>query len=134
VNAQWTPGRSGCDSALLTAGCPSIEYVQFFAGLETDGFTGGDADLSTRARVAADTGLTWPNAEHAKATELNAITSGEGLLEAFKNSIDSRLSLGSRQACPLDDVVDDILLDQSVTPWCLELLACSQRSAGQMLL
>jgi hypothetical protein len=90
--------------------------VQLFAGLETNGFAGGDADLGTGAGIAADAGFARTDAEDAEAAEFDSVSCGESLLEAFEDGVDSRFSLGSRQACPLDDVMDNILLDQCRRP------------------
>jgi hypothetical protein len=89
-----------------------IQNVEFFAGLEANGFTGRDADFSAGARIAANACLPRPDAEHAKAPKFDAVARGESLLESFKDGVDSRLSLGARQACPFNHVMDNILLDQ----------------------
>ena len=86
--------------------------VQLFARLEANGFAWGDADLGAGARVAADAGFAGTDAEDAEAPELDAIAGSESVFQTFEDCIDGCLSLGSRQACPFDHVVDNILLDQ----------------------
>lgn len=93
-----------------------IEHVQFFAGLEADGFAGGDADLGAGAWVAANACLAGAHAEDAKSAQLNAIASGQCLLQTLKNGVDSGFGLGARQSGTFNDVMDDILFDQSVCP------------------
>jgi len=90
--------------------------MQFFAGLEPDGFARCDAYLGPGAGIAADAGLAGANAEDAEAAKFDAIACCQGLLEPLKDGVDSRFSLGTRQACPLDDVMDNILLDQCRSP------------------
>jgi len=94
------------------AGGTGIECVEFFSRLEPNGFAGRNAHLGASAWIASDAGLTGTNAEDAKAAQFNAIAGGQGLLQSFEDGIDSCFSLGSGQACPLNDVMDNILLDQ----------------------
>jgi hypothetical protein len=90
--------------------------LQFLAGFEPHRFAGGDADFLAGARVAADTGLARADAENAEAAQFNAITCRESLFEPLEYGIHGSFSLGSRQACPLNDVMDNILLDQCRSP------------------
>ena len=89
-----------------------IQGVQLFAGLKANGFAGSDADFSAGARIAADAGFARPDTEDAEAAQFDSIACGKRLLESFEDGVDGRFSFGSRQACPLDDMVDNILLDQ----------------------
>lgn len=101
-------------SAAFRRAC--IQGVQFLAGFKTDGFTGSDADFSPGSRVAPDAGLAGPDAEDAEAAQLDPVASGESVFEPLEHCIHRCLRLGSRQACPLDDVMDNILLDQCRRP------------------
>lgn len=55
----------------------SVESVQLFAGLEANGFAGGDADLGAGAGIATDSGFPWTDAEDAEAAELDAVSGGK---------------------------------------------------------
>jgi hypothetical protein len=102
------------ESAAL--GSFGIEGVQLFAGLEANGFAGGDADLGAGAGITADAGFTGANAEDTESAEFDAVTGGKSGFETFKDGIDGSLGLGSRQACPFYHVMDNILLDQCRRP------------------
>ena len=86
--------------------------MELFAGFEANGLSRGNADLGSGAWIAADAGLARTDAEDAEAAQFDAITGGEGGFEAFEDGVNGRLGFGSRQACPLDHVMDNILLDQ----------------------
>jgi hypothetical protein len=89
-----------------------VEDVEFFSGLETNSFAGCDADFSASTGVTADAGFSRSNAEDAEAAQFDAIPCGESLLESLEDGVYRCLSFGPRQACPLDHVMDNILLDQ----------------------
>jgi len=72
-----------------------FDALQFFAGLEADGFAGRDADFFAGARVAADAGFAGLDAEDAEATELDALAAAESLLEGFEDRFDSLLGFGA---------------------------------------
>ena len=109
--------------------------MEFFAGLETNGFAGSDTDFSASARITADAGFTRSDAENAESAQFYAVARGKRLLEPFEYGVYRCLSLGPRQACPLDHVMDNILLDQSRSPLVEEFFsACVQRPIGRMLL
>jgi dCTP deaminase len=109
--------------------------VQLFTGLEADCFTGGDADFSPGAGVTADAGFARPDAEDAEAAEFDAIAAGEGVFQPFEHCIHGGFRLGPRQACPLDDVVDNILLDQSRCPFVFNIARPAEKQpTGRMLL
>ncbi len=86
--------------------------MEFFARFESDSFPRRDTYLGAGTGVAADAGFTGANAEDAEAAQFDAIAFGQGLLEPLEDCIDSCFSLGAGQACPLNDVMDNILLDQ----------------------
>lgn len=93
-----------------------IEGVQLFSGLEANRLAGCDADFGSGSGVAAYAGFTGTDAEDAETAQFNAVAGSQGILEALEDRIHSSLSLGSRQACPFDDVMDNILLDQNRSP------------------
>lgn len=97
---------------LLASG---FERVQFFAGLETDRFAGGDADPGSRAGVASDACFARPDAEDAESAQLNALAGRQGLLEAFEDRVHGRFRLCAGQASALNHLMNDVLFDQ----WCV---------------
>jgi len=101
---------------LFTAVGARFQNVQLFAGLEAHSFAGRDADLGPGARIAADAGLARADAEDAKTAQFNAVAGREGVFEPLEYGIHSGFSLGSRQACTLDHMMDNILLDQCRRP------------------
>jgi hypothetical protein len=97
--------------------------MKLFAGLEADGFAGRDADFGAGSGIAADAGFARTNAEDAEAAQFDAIACCQSLFEALEDSIHGSFRLGPRQACSLDDVMHDILLDQCPSPSIEENLA-----------
>jgi hypothetical protein len=91
--------------------------VEVFAGLEADGFAGGDRNFGTGAWVAAYAGFAGFNREDAEAAEFDAVPFDEGLFHGFEDGIDGCLCLGAYQSCALDDALDKILFDQVRTSW-----------------
>jgi hypothetical protein len=100
-----------------------IEQVEFFARFEANGFTGGDGDFGSGTRVASDTGFARTDVEDAEATQLDAISLGKSLFQAFKYGIDRGFSLIARKTRTLDDVMDNVLFYQRVHPL-LQGIAC----------
>jgi hypothetical protein len=91
----------------------ALEALEFFAGLEADGFAGRNIDFFAGAGIAADAGLARLDAEDAKTTELDALAAAEGLLERFENGFDGLLSLGAADVRRGDDGVYDVQLDHT---------------------
>jgi hypothetical protein len=113
--------------------------VKFLARLEAYRFAGRNADFSAGSWIATDPRLAGTDAEDAESAQFDAVTGGEGLFEAFENGINGRFSFRSRQACALNDVVHDILLDQCPCPLGKEILVtllCGLQECptGEMLL
>jgi hypothetical protein len=116
-----------------------VQGVEFFARLEANSLSRRDTDFSTGPRVAADSGFTRTDAEDAESPQFNAITGCQSLFEALEDGVHGSFRLGPRQACPLDNVMDDILLDQCPSPLIEENLAPirsgrPERPTGEMLL
>jgi hypothetical protein len=86
--------------------------VQFLARFKADGFTGRNADFSPGAGIAANPGFAGTDAENAESTQFNALTRGQGLLQALKDRIHRGLCLGARQAGALDNLMDNVLFNQ----------------------
>jgi hypothetical protein len=86
--------------------------MQFFARLETNRFARGYADFGAGAGIAADSGFPCANAENAKSAQFDALSGGQSLFQALENHIHRSLCLRSRQACALDYMMDDVLLNQ----------------------
>ena len=99
-------------TSLFAGSAACVEGVQLFAGLEADGFAGGDANLSAGARVAADAGFAGADAEDAEAAQLDALAGGQGLLEALEYGVHGCLGFGAGQARALNHMMNNILLDQ----------------------
>jgi hypothetical protein len=91
------------------------QCMQFFTGLEANGFAGCNADFGTGSRIAADAGFTCANAEDTEPAQFNALACFQRFLESFKHSVDGGFGLGAGQACALDHMVHDVLFNQNVT-------------------
>ncbi len=89
--------------------------MQILSGLESDGFSGGDADLGSGARVATDAGFTRLDGEDAKSAEFDAVAFGECVLHGFEDGVDGGFGLGADEPGTLDDLLDEILFDQRGT-------------------
>jgi hypothetical protein len=86
--------------------------MQFLARFEAHGFARGYAHFGAGAGIAADTGFPGADAENAKSAQFDALAGGQSLLQALENRIHRGLCLGARQACALDYMMDDVLLNQ----------------------
>jgi hypothetical protein len=86
--------------------------VEIFAGLEADGFTGGDGNLGSGAGVAPYAGFARLDGEDAKAAELNAVAFDEALLHGFEDGVYGGFCLGAHQAGAFYDSLNKILFDQ----------------------
>jgi len=91
----------------------ALETLEFFAGLEADGFPGRNVDFFPGARITADAGLARLDAEDAKAAELDALAAAEGLLEGFEDGFDGLLGLGAADVRRGDDGIHDIQLNHT---------------------
>src|SRR5882724_6248362 len=91
----------------------ALEALEFFAGLEADGFAGRNVDFFTGAGIAADAGLARLDTEDAKAAELDALAAAEGLLEGFEDGFDGLLGFGAADVRRGDDSVYDVQLNHT---------------------
>jgi len=101
-------------SGLVMSRGVGIQSVEFLAWLEADGFARRNAHFRAGPWVAADSGLARANAENAETTQFDAVAGGKSLLEAFENGVHGGFRFGAGQPGPLNDVMDNILFDQSV--------------------
>jgi len=105
----------------------SINRLQFFARFKPDRFAGGDRNLCSGSRIAADAGLSRSHVEHAKSSQLNTIAASQGLLHALEHGLDSHLGFGLGNAGFCHHFVNDIELNHERPPdaaseWCLKCL------------
>jgi hypothetical protein len=91
-----------------------FENVEVFAGLEADGFAGGDGDLCAGAGVASDAGFTRLDGEDTEAAEFDAVALCEGLLHGFEDGVHGGLGLGSNQSCAFYHSLNEVLFDQGM--------------------
>jgi len=109
--------------------CPlfPVEEMKFLAGFEADRLAGGDGDLGSGARVAADSGLSRTHIEDAEAAQFDPFSVGQRLFEALEDGVHCSFGLYAGQTGPFDNVVDDVLLNQCLSPQnesCLHVSRC----------
>ena len=92
--------------------CGSFQGMKLLPWLKADRFSRSNAYLGAGARIAANAGFAGADAENAKSAQFDALTGGQGLLEALENGIHRSLRLGPRKAGALDNMMDDVLLNQ----------------------
>lgn len=80
-----------------------VQQMQLFAGLETDGFAGGDGDLGSCPWVAANAGFSRLDGKDAEAAKFNAVTSDECLFHALEDSVHRSLCFCTWQAGALNN-------------------------------
>lgn len=94
-----------------------FDGVKFLARLEADSSAWRDVDLGSSARIATDTGLSRTNGKDSETAQFDPVALGERLFQAFKDTVNSGFRFCAWQACPLNHLVDDILLDQGQSPF-----------------
>src|ERR1700753_945079 len=90
-----------------------FQTLQFFSGLEADGFAWRDVDLFAGARIAADAGLARLDAENSESAQLDARAPAERILERFEYRLDRLFRLGAADVwrrC-IDDGIHDVQLN-----------------------
>src|SRR5579863_6680489 len=98
--------------------CGSFKALQFFFGLEADGFAWRDVDLFAGARIAANAGLAGLDAEDAEAAQFDTLAAAERVLERFEYRLDRLFRLGAADVwrrC-IDDGIHDVQLDHTILP------------------
>jgi len=113
IHGGGSGGTQQQDSNGLVRFLGAFEALEFFAGLEADGFAGRNVDFFTGAGIAADAGLARLDAEDAEAPELDALAAAKGLLERFKNGFDGLLGLGTADTRRGDDGVYNVQLNHT---------------------
>ena len=88
--------------------------LEFFAGLEADGFSRRNVDFFAGAGIAADAGLAGFDAEDAEAAQLDALAAAKGLLERFENGFDGLLGFGAADVGGGDDRIYEIQLNHFI--------------------
>ncbi len=86
--------------------------MQFFAGFEPNRLARRDINHRSGPRIASDTSLAGPHIEDAKASQLNAVTTSQRLLQALKHRVYSCFRLVARQAGAFNDVMNNVLFYQ----------------------
>jgi hypothetical protein len=94
-----------------------IQQVEFFPGLEADGFSGRDGDFGSGARVAAYSGFAGFYGKYAKTAEFNAIAVSKGVLHGLEDCVYGRFRLGTRKTCAFYYALDEVLLNQAGSPF-----------------
>jgi hypothetical protein len=88
-----------------------IQQVEFFAWLETDRFSGRDADFGAGAGVAANTRLAGLDGEDAETAQLDTVAAAQGSLHGLEDDVYRGFSLSARETRTLDYPLNQILLD-----------------------
>jgi hypothetical protein len=101
--------------------------LEFFAGLETDSFAGRNVDFFAGARVAADSSLAGLDAKDAEASELDALSTAESLLEGFEDRFDGLLGFGAADESLGHNRIDDVQLDHTRLPLPRQMLEGVER-------
>jgi len=89
-----------------------IQQMKLFSRLEPYRLARSDAHLRTRPRVTPDSRLSRLHRKHPETTQLDPLTRDERLLHAVEDCVDSRLRLRPRKSGPLNNSLNEILLDQ----------------------
>lgn len=88
--------------------------MEFFTRLKADRLAGGNGHFGAGARIASNSCLARAHVENAEAPQLDAVTRGEGLFQAFKHRVHSGFRFIARQARSFDDVMNNVLFYQRV--------------------
>jgi len=113
IHGGGSGGTQQRDSNGLVRFLGAFETLEFFAGLEADGFAGRNVNFFTGTGIAADPGLARLDAEDAEAPELDALAAAKGLLERFENGFDGLLGLSTADTRRGDDGVYDVQLNHT---------------------
>jgi hypothetical protein len=108
--------RESIDFSLLVSGFRSRERLEFFAGFEADSFSGRDAHLLARPRVAPNAGLARLDVEDAEAAQLDALAFAEGVLHGLEDGLDGLLGFVSGDVRFLNHRVHDVQFDHNGLP------------------
>jgi len=112
----WRAGQEHAGAS--RAGSAGLQLLEFFAGFEPHDHSGRDLHFFPGTRIAADSRLAGPDAEHTEAAELNAIAAAHGLLQRLEDGLNRLFGLGAADTRRADDGVHDIELDHAPLPGC----------------
>ena len=85
--------------------------MEFLARLEADGFARWNIHLLSSSWVPADARLAGLHIKHAKAAKFDSLSTPQGVLHGFENSLDSLFCLGPGNICLRYNRIHDIELD-----------------------
>jgi hypothetical protein len=88
-----------------------LQRLQVFAGLKSDGLSGGNIDFGTCSRISSDPRLARFDRKDAKAPQLNPIVSFQGVFHAIENGVDGLFSLRFADTRSLNDLIDKVQFD-----------------------
>ena len=96
------------------SGGGSASYIlKILPGFESDGPTGGDADLFTGPGVSANAALSWLHLKHAEAAQLDSLAPLHGEPHRVEDRIDSHLSFDLGDVGYFRHLVDDVDFDHA---------------------
>jgi hypothetical protein len=87
----------------LALGGWRIHEVKFFAGLEANGFAGGNGDFGSGSWIAADPGLSRLHCEDAEPAQLDPVAGDQRFLHGVEDCIYRIFGLRSGKACAFND-------------------------------
>ena len=111
LRRRSTPSRSG-----FWSGSGGRQRLQFLAGLEANSFAGRDANLLSRAGVAADAGLARLHIEYAEAAELDAFAAAQRVLHGLEDGFHGLFGFCAGNIRFLYDSIYDVELDHTCLP------------------
>ncbi len=92
-----------------------LQGLQLLAGLKAHGLAGRNRDFGAGARVSANPGLTRLYVEYTEAAQLDSVALFEGLFHGFEDRLNGHFRFGLGNAGFIDNFVNDIQLDQSIS-------------------
>src|SRR3974390_2877712 len=92
-----------------------LQSLQLLTGLEAHGLTRRNRDFRSGTRVAADARLPRLYVEDAEAAQLDAVALLQSLFHGFENGLDRHFRLGFSNAGFVDNLVNNVELDQSIS-------------------
>ena len=90
--------------------------MKFLARFEAHSFPRRNGYFSSGARIPPNAGLPGTDIENSKAAQLDSFALGQRLLQTLEDSVHSGFSLDPGEPGPFDDVMDDVLLNQCLSP------------------
>ncbi|SPE31201.1 hypothetical protein SBA2_60032 [Acidobacteriia bacterium SbA2] len=116
-NVESITHGTGCEKSIFACSSESVnslgKRLQFLARFEAHGLPRRNTHFSARPGVTADTGLAGPDVKDTKATQFDAVASGEGFLHGVENGLDRDFRFGFGDASAIYHIVNDIQLYQT---------------------